>query len=172
MKKIRMKFRKGIVSLLAVGAFVLISALSFYIITVIRNDIYQMHSYQLSMQAYYLAKEAASASLSALLMERSNADPLIQQTDWTQETLYSFISHEYNGVQVGTSDVTASGLSAPYYGETRQWVVLTVETSMNDSRAANNDGQFTYTMYVIILKDDPSIQIYNFTPDDLFGNAE
>ena len=170
MKKIRLKKRKGVVSLFAIGAFIVISVLTFYIISVIRNDIYQMHAYRLQMQAQFLADEAASAAVSALLMDDSAS--LLDTTDWSVDVLESRMDHIYHNQTVGQSSITMQGAVAEYYGDPKDWIIITVNTTIEDPRPENTTGQFTYMMTVVVLKDNPLIQIYNIDPEALLRMVE
>ncbi len=170
MKKIRMKKRKGVVSLFAIGAFVVISVLTFYIIAVIKNDIYQMHAYRLQMQAQFLADEATSAAVSALLMDDTAS--LLDTTDWSVEILESTMDHIYHNQTIGQSHITMQGAVGEYYHVNKDWIVITVNTTLEDPRPENTTGQFTYMMTAVILKDNPLIQIYNIDPDVLLKIIE
>ena len=171
MKKIRLKKRKGVVSIFAVGAFVVISVLTFYIIKVIKNDIYQMHAYKLQMQAQFLADEAASAAVSALLMEDTAS--LLSTGEWENNVrLTSNMDHVYHNETVATSHIEMQGAKALYYGTEEDWVVITVTTTMDDPRPENTTGDFTYMMTVVVLENNPLIQIYNIAPDILLDMIE
>ncbi len=160
--KIFRKKRKGAAQLFVIGALILVSVFSTYVIKKLQADIYQMHAYSLQMQAYYLAEEAASASVSALL---ADDDASLVQTG--AFPIQDQMIHTSNGAQIGTSQIRVTKEVHNYYNENKDWIVVRVNTSVPDTRAQRRGQPFTYSMTVMILRENPLIQLYNIDPDEI-----
>ncbi len=161
MKKLR-KERDGSVQIYVIAALVLISVFSAYLIHLLQSDIFQMHAYSLQMQAYYLADEAASAAVSALLAD-DEASLLATGTYPMHDTMV----HTAAGSQIGVSSIDVTKEIHPYYDEDKVWVVIRIETSIPDPRAGRSGEDFSYGTVVMVLADNPLIQLYNIDPNDL-----
>lgn len=158
----RLKSRRGSASLYVLAALILISLFSALIVTVLKGDIYQMHAYELQMQAYYLSDEAASASVSALLAD-DDSSLLLTGRFPMSDTL----THTSEGKTLGVSSITMEKERHPYYGSDAVWVVIRIVTTIPDMRGSSTSGEFSYETTVMVLEENPLVRLYNIRPEDL-----
>ena len=156
------KKKKGSAQFLVIGALIIISVFTAYIVRVLQTDIYQMHAYKLQMKAYYLADEAASATVSALLADDDAS--LLKTGAFPMEDT---ITHRVSGEEVGVSRITVRKETHPYYEENKDWIVIDVVTTIPDERAERKGEPFTYSSLSMVLVDNPLVQLYNINPNDL-----
>ena len=160
--KLFQKKRGGSAQFIVIAALVLISVFSAYIIHVLQSDIYQIHAYSLQMQAYYLADEAASASVSALL-----ADDDVSLLKTGTFPMQDQMIHTVSGGEIGVSEITMTKETHTYYSENKEWIVIRIQTGIPDTRAERRGETFTCSLTVMVLADNPLIQLYNINPDDV-----
>lgn len=161
MKKTYRK-RGGSAQFFVIAALVLVSIFSAYIIHVLQADIYQMHAYSLQMQAYYLADEAASASVSALL---ADDDASLLKTG--SFPMHDEMIHTVSGEEIGRSEIDMCRETHPYYEENKEWIVIRIRTTIPDNRAGREGKPFPYSVTVMVLSENPLIRLYNIDPDDV-----
>ena len=152
----------GSAQFIVIAALVIISVFSAYIIHLLQNDIFQMHAYSLQMKAYYLSDEAASASVSALL---ADDDESLLKTGIFP--MHDTMTHIANGERIGVSDISMTKEVHPYYEENKDWIVIRIRTTIPDDRAERLGEDFTYSMTVMVLAENPLVQLYNINPDDI-----
>ena len=160
--KILKKKRSGSAQFFVIAALVLISVFSAYIIHVLQADIYQMHAYSLQMQAYYLADEAASASVSALLAD--DDESLLNTGVFPMSDV---LTHTADGEEIGVSRIDMCRETHPYYDENKEWIVIRIKTAIPDDRAGRAGEEFTYSETVMVLVENPLVRLYNIDPDDV-----
>ena len=160
--KILTKKRAGSAHIIVLAVLVLISVFSAFIIRQLQADIFQINAYSLQMQGYYLSDEAASAAISALLAD-DDASLLKTGTFPMSDTF----THTFSGEKVGVSEITMTKETHPYYDEDKDWIVIRISTAIPDTRAERSGQSFTYEMTVMILSENPLVQLYNINPDDI-----
>lgn len=160
--KIFRKKRTGAAQLYVIAALILVSLFTAFTVHVLQGDIYQMHAYELQMQAYYLSDEAASAAVSALLED--DDDSLLRTGHFPMEDT---MTHSDNGTELGTSKIRMCRETHPYYGEDAEWIVIRITTEMPDPRVNNPQGTFRYQTTVSVLVSNPLVRLYNINPEDL-----
>ncbi len=161
MKK-RLRKRRGSAQIFVIAALVLISVFTAYVIHVLQADTYQIHAYSLQMQAYYLANEAASASVSALLAD--DDESLLNTGTFPMQDR---MTHTKDGKEIGISEIFVCEEKHDYYNEEKDWIVIRIETNIPDNRANRRGESFGYEMTVMILKENPLVKLYNIDPDDI-----
>ncbi len=157
-----LKKKRGSAQFFVIAALVLISVFSAFIITTLQSDIYQLHAYSLQMQAYYLADEAASASVSALLAD-DDVSLLLTGNFPMEDTM----KHVVDGKEIGSSHITMDRETHSYYDEDKEWVVIRIVSTVPDVRAERRGEDFSYRMTVMVLADNPLVQLYNIDPDEI-----
>ncbi len=161
MKRFRKK-RNGSAHLFVIGALLIVSVFSAFIINLLQTDTYQLHAYSLQMQAYYLADEAASATVSALL---ADDDASLLQTG--AFPMSDTMTHTASGTELGVSEIHMTKETHSYYEEDKEWIVIRITTTIPDNRAERAGESFSYKMTVMVLVENPLVQLYNINPDDL-----
>lgn len=154
--------KRGSAQIFVIAALVLISVFSAFVIRVLQADTYQIHAYSLQMQAYYLANEAASASVSALLAD--DDESLLETGTFP---MHDRMVHKNDGKEIGTSDINMCIEKHNYYNEEKEWVVIRIETNIPDNRAARRGEAFGYEMTVMVLRENPIVRLYNINPDEI-----
>ena len=156
------KKRAGSAHIIVLAVLVLISVFSAFIVHQLQADIFQINAYSLQMQGYYLSDEAASAAVSAL---RADDDASLLKTGTFPMT--DTFKHVFSGEQVGVSTITMTKETHPYYEEEKDWIVIRITTAIPDPRASRAGEDFTYQATVLVLVENPLIQLYNINPDEL-----
>lgn len=156
------KKRAGSAQFFVIAALVLISAFSALILRTLQQDIYQLHAEAMQMRAYYLADEAASAAVSALLAD-DDASLLMTGTF----PMHDSMTHVSEGETVGVSVIDMVKETHPYYNEEEEWVVIRIKTTIPDTRADRQGEGFSYSITVMVLVDNPLVKLYNINPDDI-----
>ena len=162
LSKLFRKKRGGSAQLFVIAALVLVSVFSAYIIHVLQADTYQLHAYSLQMQAYDLADEAASASVSALL---ADDDASLLKTG--AFPMHDTLTHTVSGKEVGVSEIDMRKENHLYYNESKEWIVIRISTAIPDNRSGRRGEDFTYSMTVMVLAENPLVQLYNINPDEI-----
>lgn len=156
------KKRKASAQLFVIGALLLISVFAALVLRTLQQDIYQLHAESLQMRAYYLADEAASAAVSALLAD-DDASLLLTGNFPMQDRMV----HTYDGEVQGHSDISMTEETHLYYEQEKEWIVIRITTAIPDNRAGRAGEDFTYSITVMVLVDNPLVQLYNINPDDI-----
>ncbi len=160
--KHKFKKRGGSAQFFVIAALVLISVFSALVLSTLQQDIYQLHAEAMQMRAYYMADEAASAAVSALLAD-DDASLLNTGVFPMQDTM----THVSEGETLGSSSIRMVKETHPYYNEDKEWVVIRIVTTLHDDRAGRRGEDFTYSITVMVLAENPLVQIYNINPDDI-----
>lgn len=160
----KLKKRTGAVYLLVIVVFVFVSMFSAMMLSSISQSIYQINTYGLQMQCSYFNQQAADATVAALLdsgNELLNSDVGYPRVDtMTHKAL--------DGTTVlGESKITLKKENHDYYGESKAWAVAEIETTMPDPRAANKDGNVSYVASLMVLVENPIVQLYNINPESI-----
>ena len=154
--------KSGSAQFFVIGVMIVVSVFSAYIIHVLKSDIYQIHAYSLQMKAYYLADEAASAAVSALL-----ADDEVSLINTGSFPMSDSMDHYEDGEYIGTSSIKMCKEIHPYYSEDKDWIVIYITTSVPDNREGRTEDSFSYSMTCMVLVDNPLIQLRNISSEDL-----
>ena len=158
----RLRKRRGSAYLTVVLVFIAVSLFTTLMVTTLNRSVFQMHSYALMMKARYLNYEAQEAAVAALLSGSSELLYSISETP-RSDTLTHVSGSDY----LGESTITLKKGEYPYYDATAWWVVAYVETAIPDPRADRLGEDYTYSGTVMVLLDNPIVQIYNADVDSL-----
>ncbi len=153
-----MKTRKGSAYLFVILIFLFVSLFSMLIITQVQQTVYETHAYALQMQAYYMTQRSADATL-AILMADDNA--LLKSGDYPKTDTLSHWSGS------GTSVIKLTKEIHPYYSEQKVWVIVSIETRIPDPRGRREGEAFLHSGKVMILVENPIVQLYYLNPDAL-----
>ncbi len=163
----KLKKRTGSSYLIVIVAFIFVSLFSALLLSELDQSIYTTNSYALQMQAYYLNHEAASATVAALLQDDGSGKYNYETLSSTYFASESTMEHTYNGNHLGTSHIRLSKEQHDYYEVNKNWIVATINTEIADNRAGNTTGKYTYKGTVMILCENPIVQLYNIDPASL-----
>lgn len=184
---------KGASYLTVICVLIFVSLFSVLMLSMVNQSAYQTQTYSLQMQAQYINKTTTDAIVQAMLVDESAA--LHERKTMLQVIL------DDNGTKFGSSgslkqfkhlyyDVDATGKQTDligvslftigkemhdYYGEPKKWIIITVTTTIPDTRAARIGGAadafagtdlegqrgFEYTGTTMVLAENPLIQLYN-----------
>lgn len=156
------KKKNGSAQIIVIAALLLISVFAALVLRTLQQDIYQLHAESLQMRAYYLADEAASAAVSALLAD-DDASLLLTGSFPMQDRMV----HTYGGKVQGHSDISMTEEMHLYYEQEKEWIVIRITTAIPDNRAGRAGEDFTYSITVMVLVDNPLVQLYNINPDNI-----
>ena len=157
----RLKKRRGSAYLLVIVILIAISVFTSLMITMLNRSIFHMNTYALQMRAYYLNREAQETVAAVLLDD--DAD-LLQNMDYPRT---DSMTHEYDGQVLGESTITVDKEIHRYYGDDTDWIVAHVETTIPDTRPDRAGKSFPFNGTVMILLDNPVVQLYNISPESL-----
>ncbi len=160
----RVTKRRGSTYLLVIVAFVFISLFSGLMLSNLSQTIFQLNTYGLQMQCYYLTRQAADATVAVLL---DNNNQLLNSLNGSGGMTDLMTHTDGNGAVLGTSTITLTKEYHDYYNENKEWAVATIRTTIQDPRAPRAGQDFTYTGSVSILIDNPLIRLYNIDLDTL-----
>lgn len=154
----KLRKRKGSAYLLVVVVFLFVSLFSALIFSNVSQSIFQLNTYGLQMQCYYLTQQASEAAVAVLL---SDNNALLQsETSYPQED--TMIHYGIDGTTyLGKSKITLTKESHDYYGESKRWAVARIVTTIPDPRASRDGEDFSYTGSVMVLVENPVVQLYN-----------
>lgn len=153
--------RQGSGYLLVIIVFLVVSLFATLMLSSLGNAIYQTHTYSMKMQSYYLTKEAADATVAVLL---SDDNALLKTLTYPQTDT---MPHSSGGEVIGSSEITLTKELHDYYGENKEWIVARIKTEIPDQRGSRAGEQFVFEGSVMILLENPMIQLYNINPDTL-----
>ena len=119
----KLRKRKGSAYLLVVVVFLFVSLFSALIFSNVSQSIFQLNTYGLQMQCYYLTQQASEAAVAVLL---SDNNALLQsETAYPQED--TMIHYGIDGTTyLGKSKITLTKESHDYYGESKRWAVARI----------------------------------------------
>lgn len=183
--------RRGASYIMVIAVFIFVSLLSVLMLSMINQTVYQTQTYSLQMQAQYINKTTVDAIVQALLVGSEENRMLKKVVDndgehfknprtgdlveYTQE-YYDIDEHgELTTDLLGVSKFTLEAKKYLYYGDAKDWVVITTVTTIPDTRAARKGGAssvfdgtslegqkgFEYTSTTMILVENPLVTIYN-----------
>lgn len=156
-----MRKYNGSAFILVIAVFIFVSLFSALMISTVNQSIYQTHTYGMQTQCYYMNNEAANATVAVML---ANDNDLLKKVSGPQSA--TMIHTDEDGNPVGTSVITVQKENHNYYGENQPWVVGRITTTITDKRAERQGEPFTYEGTVMILIDNPLIQLFNLNPED------
>jgi hypothetical protein len=158
----RLHRRKGSTYLLVVVVFIFVSLFSALMLSNVSQSIFQINTYGLQMQCYYLNQQAAEATVAVLL---DNDNELLNGMSYPQ--VDTMTHTESSGTVLGNSKITLTKEEHDYYGESKEWAVARIVTTIPDHRASRSGNDFNYVGSVMILIENPLVQLYNINPDDI-----
>lgn len=161
--KSAMKFRKrkGGAYLLVIAVFLFVSLISTLMLSTISQSVYQTHVYGMQMQSYYLTNQAADATVAVLL-----ADDNLLLNSMSYPQTDTMIHTDESGTVLGSSQIRLAKERHDYYGDNKEWIVAYIETKIPDQRGSREGEDFSYKGSVMILVENPLIQLYNINPDN------
>ena len=162
--------RTGSAYMLVIVVFLFVSVFSAIMMSNLGQTIFQTNAYAMQMQCYYMGNQAAKATVAALLEVQKDPDGGEQKTvirsDYLNYKNQNKMEHkDKDGNVLGTSVITLYEKPYPYEGELKDWIVGYITTTMTDRRANRQGDDFTYESTVMILKDNPLIQLFNLIPE-------
>lgn len=157
----KLHIRKGSSYLLVIVVFLFVSLITAIMVTGLNQSIYHSHAYALQMRAYYLTGKAADATVAVLLADDNE---LLKDLPYPKE---DSMTHMDGSHVVGLSKIKLTKETHSYYGENKEWIVAAIETTIPEQRGSRTGKSFTYTGTVMILVENPLIQLYNINPDIL-----
>ncbi len=169
----KFKSRKGSAYLYVVIIFLFVTLFSAIMFSMLQQSVYQTHTYSLRMKAFYLTKEAADATVAVLLevpektLANPDPKPLIKTMSYPATDT---MTHTVNKTTVvGTSVITLTKEKHDYYGESKDWIVANITTTIPDERntkpGTTTGAVYTFKGSVMILWENSMIQLYNITLD-------
>ena len=153
--------REGSAYLLVIVVFIFVSLFSALMMSNLTQTIYQANAYGMQTQCYYLNNQAARATVAALI---DNNNELIKTMSFPREDTMKH--KDSSGIEIGSSRIVLKKEYHDYYGENEAWVVAEITTTIKDLRAARYGEDFTYMGTVMVLIDNPLIQLYNVNIED------
>lgn len=155
----RVRKNKGSAYLYVIVVFVVISTFTAFMLSGLNHTIFQMHTYSIHMKAHYLNLEAEETLVAALLQDDHD---LLKNLPYPAS---ESMSHYDNGTRIADSDFRITKERHNYYGERKEWVVARVTTTVYDERPGRVGEPFTYEGTVMILLENPIVQLYNLQPE-------
>lgn len=159
--------RKGATYLLVIIVFIFVSLFSTLILSNVSQSVYQFNAYSLQMQCFYLNRQAADATVVALLTEDDVGNTLLKTSRTSFPKVDTMTHTASDGTLLGSSTITLTKENYDYYGESKEWAVARIETSIPDPRGSRRGEDFNYSGSVMVLVENPLIQLYNINPDSL-----
>lgn len=168
-KNINSHFYKGSTYIYVIGVFLVVSMLTTLSVSQLNQSIYENHAYNMQMQCYYLTYEAADATVYVLTDDYKENRDLLRHMDYPQTNEIKHYDPEVANPDesdiIGVSSITVTKEIHDYYGEDREWAVATITTTIPDKRGSRMGEDFSYVGSVMILMDNPVVQIYNINPN-------
>lgn len=154
--------RQGSAYMMVIMVFIFVSVFSAMMLSALSQSIYESHAYSLQMQCYYLNNQAAKATVAALLADDNQLlrDATYPKLD-TLEHKDAALSKD-----LGISEIRLTRENHDYYGESKSWIVADITTTIKDPRATRAGQDFTYVGSVMVLEENPLIQLFNLNPND------
>lgn len=156
------KKRKGSVYLIVVMIFLFVSLFSALMLQTLSQSIFQTHMYGMNMKCYYLSRQTADAVVAALLQHNNE---LLNDLHTTMNDSMEHLNEA--GEPVGNSHIVLRKERHTYYDENKEWVVAYITTTIPDERGSRQGETYTYEMTLMILVENPLIQLYDIDPDSL-----
>lgn len=155
----RVRKNKGSAYLYVIVVFVVISTFTAFMLSGLNHTIFQMHTYSIHMKAHYLNLEAEETLVAALLQDNR------QLLGGLSYPASERMDHLDNGTRIGESAFHITKERHNYYGQPKEWVVARVTTTVYDERPGRVGDPFTYEGTVMILLENPIVQLYNLQPE-------
>lgn len=150
---------RGSANLYVIVVLMVVSLFSAIILSSLNQAIYQSHTYGMKMQSYYIAKEAADATVAVLL---ADGDELLNSLQYPKTDT---MSHTSGGDVIGSSRITLTKEFYDYYGENKEWIVARIHTELPEQRGSRSGEMFSFEGSVMILLENSMVRIYNIDPD-------
>ena len=153
--------RRGSSFLLVVVIFCVVSVFASLMVTMLNRSVFQLNTYAVQMRAYYLNHEAQEAVVAALL---DNDCEVMKYSSYPRT---DSMTHSYELEELGQSTIVLTKEIHPYYGTDRVWAVARIHTTVPDSRPDHDGQEFSFEGTVMVLFDNPVVQLYNISPESL-----